>query len=136
MELLLLNQTIIVPDKIGHGYKPVEMLDMSLLYKEPFSVHRRLKVFATRGLLCYRCEKRQGIYLIKAHDFHGNTHVDIYTEDFHLMTVDHFIPKCEGGTDNIQNLFPCCNRCNSKKGRKIITMCPQQVDNSNVINIL
>ena len=32
-----------------------------------------------------------------------------------LLTIDHFRPKSKGGTDNIDNLIYCCNRCNSYK---------------------
>ena len=31
------------------------------------------------------------------------------------LTVDHVIPVCRGGTDDLDNLVPCCSSCNSKK---------------------
>jgi hypothetical protein len=35
----------------------------------------------------------------------------------HLVkTIDHFIPKCRGGTDNETNLLVCCRFCNHQKG--------------------
>lgn len=34
---------------------------------------------------------------------------------FRNFTVDHLVPRKEGGSDDIANLFPCCKRCNSKK---------------------
>lgn len=31
------------------------------------------------------------------------------------MTIDHIIPKAEGGTDSESNLIACCKECNTKK---------------------
>jgi hypothetical protein len=38
--------------------------------------------------------------------------------DFGDATVDHIIPVSMGGTDEIENLVPCCRVCNSKKGNR------------------
>ena|ERR1051325_6588326 len=32
------------------------------------------------------------------------------------MTVDHVIPKCRGGTNDLDNLVAACERCNNMKG--------------------
>lgn len=37
-------------------------------------------------------------------------------------TIDHFIPKYRGGTDEISNLIPMCKRCNKQKGSRIVGM--------------
>lgn len=34
--------------------------------------------------------------------------------------IEHLIPKCKGGSNNIENLFPSCNKCNLSKGSKTI----------------
>lgn len=104
---------MLLPPKIGHHYTPIEVLDVSLL-QSIYSTHRRLRVFAQKGLKCTYCEK-VGIYLIKC-EFRGAIHVDVYTEEFELMTVDHIWPKSKGGSDKIENLTPACNRCNTEKG--------------------
>ena len=31
------------------------------------------------------------------------------------MTVDHYVPQSKGGGNNIENLMPCCSRCNTMK---------------------
>ena len=33
------------------------------------------------------------------------------------LTIDHVIPKFEGGTDAMFNLVACCRDCNSGKGK-------------------
>ena len=110
----------IVPLVIGHSYKPIRMHDINELYST-FLNHRRLRVFALKGLKCAYCEKR-GIYLIEAYSKAGSIHIDIYTAEFELMTIDHVIPKSRGGhPTDINNLVPCCNTCNTKKGSKIFS---------------
>ena len=32
-----------------------------------------------------------------------------------MMTIDHFVPKSKGGTDDISNLVPSCKECNEEK---------------------
>lgn len=35
------------------------------------------------------------------------------------MTIDHIVPKSMGGTNNIENLRPCCRSCNMLKSNKM-----------------
>lgn len=121
---------ITLPERIGHGYiKPI-LLNIEDIYKEPLRSHRRLRVFAEKGLKCEYCS-RMGIYLIKAEKpvkisktkpkekiVVTEYHIDIYTADFKLMTIDHIVPKCKGGGNNISNLIPSCAECNEEKGGK------------------
>lgn len=104
-----------VPNRIGHGFTPVVVLPISDLKK--YKQHKRLKVFYHKGLQCVSCPTK-GEYLIKAKDRVGNTHIDIYSKDFQLMTIDHIKPKSKGGTYHIDNLDPMCQKCNSAKGNK------------------
>ena len=85
--------------------------------KTKYSRHKRLKVFHNKGLKCISCD-RIGKYLIATKDRGGSIHIDVYTEKFKLMTVDHIKPKSKGGTYDIENLDPMCAKCNTKKADK------------------
>jgi hypothetical protein len=39
-------------------------------------------------------------------------------EPEHELTKDHKTPICRGGQDTLENLLPCCLRCNRLKGDK------------------
>lgn len=108
----------LVPLRIGHSYRPVRIIPLEKLYTS-FRKHKRLRVFANKGLQCEYCPKR-GIYLIEGVDKGGATHIDLYTEDFELMTIDHVLPRSKGGLSTLENLVPCCSSCNLKKGNKIL----------------
>ena len=37
-------------------------------------------------------------------------------------TIDHFIPKYHGGTDDFRNLIPLCKACNRAKGSRLMAI--------------
>ncbi len=97
------------------GYTFVEELPMERL--ADYSKHRRLGVFYEKGLACVEpgCEC-VGSRLIVGQDKSGGLHVDVYTDDLILMTVDHINPRWNGGSDHMTNKQPMCRYHNSKKG--------------------
>lgn len=36
--------------------------------------------------------------------------------DFDQLQIDHFIPRCQGGEERIENMRPSCKSCNASKG--------------------
>ena len=48
----------------------------------------------------------------------GNNNNCLYCGATTRLSVDHLIPRLEGGTDNADNLIPACRSCNSSKGAK------------------
>ena len=38
------------------------------------------------------------------------------------MTIDHWIPKSDGGDNNIDNLFPSCLQCNKDKSNEPLVL--------------
>ncbi|MBE5841890.1 MAG: HNH endonuclease [Butyrivibrio sp.] len=41
---------------------------------------------------------------------------------FEKATIEHFIPKYRGGSDDERNLLPLCKNCNKQKGSRIVTV--------------
>ncbi len=40
-------------------------------------------------------------------------------DNWHDCTIDHFVPKKHGGTDDESNLVTCCSYCNAIKGARV-----------------
>lgn len=111
-----------LPSRIGHSFKPIKVLPLSFLETDQAKSHRRLSVFHNKGLKCAAegCEC-EGKYVIVAVDNGGGKHIDVYTEDFKLMTVDHIHPRSKGGDDTLENKQPMCQKCNERKADKVAT---------------
>ncbi len=55
-----------------------------------FSTKRLFKIFKEKGHKCWYCGKD-------------------------AVTLDHYIPKIKGGSNEDENLFPSCRKCNLRK---------------------
>jgi hypothetical protein len=88
-----------------------------------FSQRRRVKFFRKKGTDCVSCGCVGAFFALEM-DKSGGISIDLYGIDTNgverLMTIDHVIPKSKGGSSNIDNLQPMCERCNQKKGDKIM----------------
>jgi len=95
---------------------------MQKLYSR-FKDHHRLKVFANKGTKCVCCHI-EGTRLVRRRISGKNgsysDHIDIITENNILMTVDHMLPKCKKGSEDLRNKQPMCSKCNSEKGGKYV----------------
>lgn len=38
------------------------------------------------------------------------------------VTIEHYIPKYHGGTDDERNLLPLCKNCNKSKGSRMVSV--------------
>jgi 5-methylcytosine-specific restriction endonuclease McrA len=45
-----------------------------------------------------------------------------YCKKKRKLTIDHVIPLCKGGQHVKENVVGACFQCNTKKGRKIVTL--------------
>jgi 5-methylcytosine-specific restriction endonuclease McrA len=116
---------------ILNGRKLVTVLPLSDLYTV-YHDHKRLKVFVHKGRECVICD-REGVLLLVTQEMKGKRrklHVDLYTEDFVLMTVDHIVPKAQArkigwskqAIERLTNKQTMCDPCNGWKGDKQLSV--------------
>ena len=65
---------------------------------------KKERVQSKKGNRCYICGRK--LYNKTDKEYDG-------TNEF---TIDHKIPLFKGGTNSMENIFPCCNTCNGLKG--------------------
>jgi 5-methylcytosine-specific restriction endonuclease McrA len=93
----------------------VVLSDHPLSIIEKMKQHRRFQVYHHKGTQCVSCGV-VGVRIIKSARLPHSIHLDLYTRDLGLMTVDHILPKSKGGKMTLENLQPMCQTCNSIKG--------------------
>ena len=111
------GEQVPVPKYVGHKYTPVKIIPIDYLNTEKAQNHRRFGVFVRKGCKCCvpNCNQ-EGVILIEGVAPNGGTHLDLYTQDFTLMTVDHREALAIGGVNDWENKFPMCRKHNEKKG--------------------
>lgn len=68
--------------------------------------HVRLAVFERDNYCCRYC----GVFITVHREYH-----EWARRWIGLIHVDHIIPRCKGGTDNLENLVTACRKCNLTK---------------------
>lgn len=118
---------------LPHNKELIGFIPLADLYTE-HKDHHRLTVFANKGLTCVGCG-RVGTLLALGRDSYakdgsgGAVHIDLYTDDFVLMTVDHIVPKSVGKMlgwtkkqiEALENKQTMCDPCNGGKGATLVT---------------
>lgn len=111
-----------------HGRQLIEILPLRDLYTD-YADHHRLIVFVNKGRECVTCD-REGVFLLVCEEpKSGAQHVDLYTQDFVLMTVDHITPKKVARDldwtikqiESLDNKQTMCGPCNWNKSCKPVT---------------
>lgn len=104
-----------------------EMLELPARYKKgkPYGLHdgvyfslRRAAIIFEIGFDCVHCGLKGHIFHLE-HTFNkASWHLDLYSEDDTLMTIDHLVPKSRGGPDVVENFQNLCMPCNTIKGNR------------------
>ncbi len=72
---------------------------------------RRNDILALRQIFEFRC------------GYCRVSEIDVGSE----LTIDHFVPRASGGSDEIENWVYCCHRCNEFKGNFWAPDSPQRI---------
>jgi hypothetical protein len=91
----------------------VEELPVSSIGDFPYK--KNLRLFVEKGCGCSYCG-RVGTRLIRSRQG-GKDHINLYTEDLHLMTRSTIVPKSKGGDGKPSNMQPSCWECSLQEWR-------------------
>ena len=89
---------------------------------------QRYEVFKKKGIKCVSCGiKGEYFALERSHGTANNPnkyHLNLYAKNKHgaeiLLTKDHIFPVSKGGKNEMSNYQTMCEKCNSRKGNKVI----------------
>jgi hypothetical protein len=80
-----------------------------------YSEGHKLAVFYNKGTECICCGDA-GVHLAVTTDKNGESRwIELYTSEWIVLTVDHILPKAQGGLNEMDNYQPMCRWCNSIK---------------------
>ena len=99
--------------RLGNGRYLVAELPIEHLAM--YSEGHKLAVFCQIGTACACCGD-PGIHLALTANKNGEQQwIELYTADWTVMTIDHILPKAQGGKNEIENYQPLCRWCNNIK---------------------
>ena len=86
---------------------------------------QRLQMFVAKGIVCARCGIEGKYFALEQDKYMPNQgsnayHFNLYALDGAgnevLMTKDHIVPICSGGSNELSNYQTMCSPCNGSKG--------------------
>lgn len=92
--------------KRGKSYVKINGIKISL---------RRTSPMLSIGVVCKHCGKIGTKFCLEK-TLSGSYHLDLFSDDDTMMTIDHIIPRSKGGENDVSNYQCLCYTCNYKKG--------------------
>jgi len=81
---------------------------------------QRYQLFAKKGCRCVICGLEGSYFIKERHASNATFHFNLYGVDENgdevVFTKDHIVPKCNGGSNTIDNYQVMCYVCNHQKG--------------------
>jgi 5-methylcytosine-specific restriction endonuclease McrA len=103
----------------NHGYKILQTYSLEEGTRlATSSKSKRLKNLIKLGNECVSCGLTASKFMFGI-DKGGGSHLDMYSSDNTLFTIDHIQPLSKGGRDHIDNMQLMCSPCNEKKGNSV-----------------
>jgi hypothetical protein len=108
--------TVPVPE-IGIILEEIPINDLKYSESNSARVNKLIYLIHADGPTCKECGI-VGTHFKRTIHNDKNEHVDLYSDDDKLLTIDHIIPKSKGGSDDLGNLQILCFTCNVRKSNK------------------
>ena len=78
---------------------------------------RRMYIIFEMGVTCKHCQI-EGTKFCLEKNLLADYHLDLFSDDDTMLTIDHKNPRSLGGPDDISNYQCLCYPCNTKKGNR------------------
>ena len=110
-------EEVLIPAAFGVKRMQIEARNRNWYVKVCAS--KRIQLFV-RSITCAYCGRMGSHFRLETAGNQTNPHLNLYTEDGILMTVDHIIPVALGGRNHLTNYQAMCSRCNNKRGASLL----------------
>lgn len=81
---------------------------------------KRIIILYEIGFQCKHCNIQGTMFHLEKELTGNGYHLDLYSDDDTMMTIDHITPRSKGGPDNNKNKQCLCKVCNETKSNKFI----------------